>query len=110
MHRASKTIHVDDTLMYIPFPRMVRAVGLGDAVSFHPTLAKALEKRAGATRDFERWAEGLAERWRDAENLCAAHTAALLGSTNRGTSIRDRILKALDKVRGTLKSHERKYG
>jgi hypothetical protein len=110
MHRASETIHVDDTLMYIPFPRMVRAIGLGDAVSFHPTLAKALEKRAGATLDFQQWAEGLAERWRNAENLCAAHTAALLGSKNRGASIHDRILKALDKVRGTLKSHERKYG
>ena len=110
MHRASRTIHVDDTLMYVPFPRALRAVGLGDSVSFHPTLGKALQKRGGAASDFRQWAEGLAERWRDAENLCAAHTAALLGHRNQGASIHDRILHALDKVSRTLKAHERRHG
>ena len=83
LHRASKTIHVDDTLMYVRLPRLMRVVGLPDAMSFHPTLAKALEKRAGAANDFRDWAEELAERWRDAENLCAAHTATLTSRKNQ---------------------------
>jgi hypothetical protein len=110
LHRASNTIHVDDTLMYVRLPRLMRVVGLPDAMSFHPTLAKALEKRAGAAKDFRDWAEELTERWRDAENLCAAHTAALTARKNQGPSIHARLVKALGKVERTLAAHERKYG
>lgn len=110
LHRASMTIHSDDTLMYFRLPGLMRKVGLGDSLSFHPTLAKALEKREGAAGDFREWAVELIERWKDAENLCAAHTAALLGRNNRGDSIRSRLLEALDKVSNTLDTHEKRYG
>jgi hypothetical protein len=110
LHRASKTIHVDDTLTYVRLPRLMRMFGLPDAMSFHPTLAKALEKRAGAARDFGDWAEELAERWRDAENLCAAHTATLTARKNQGPSIHARLVKAIRRVEGTLTAHEQKYG
>lgn len=110
LHRASKTIHVDDTLTYVRLPKIARAFGKTDLTIFHPTLAKVLERRAGAVADFRQWAEELAERWRDAQNLCAAHTAALLAEKNDGASIHARILQALDKVGGTLDAHEKKYG
>ena len=109
LHIASMTIHSDDTLMYFRLPALMRMFGLGDSVSFHPTLAKALEKRAGASGDFLEWANGLIESWRDAENLCAAHTAALLARDNRGESIHTRLVKALEKVSNTLNTHEKKY-
>jgi hypothetical protein len=109
-HVASKTIHVDDTLMYIQFPKLLRAFGQVDLLSFHPTLARALEKRAGASADFRHWAEELVERWRDAQNLCAAHSAVLTADRNRGVSIHARILRALDRVGRTLDAHERKHG
>jgi hypothetical protein len=102
LHRASRTIHVDDTLMYVRLPMPVRVLGFRDVLLFHPTLRQALEKRKGAGQDFRDWAEELAERWRDAENLCAAHTTALTAAQNRGASLHDRILAALDKVSGTL--------
>jgi len=98
LHRASRTIHVDDTLMYLRLPLPVRMLGHADIVFFHPALYLALEKREGAGRDFRDWAEELADRWRDAENLCAAHAGVLLAAENRGASIRDRILAALDRV------------
>jgi len=63
----------------------------------------------GAAADFREWANELIDRWQDAENLCAAHTAALLAQDNKGESIHTRLLKALDKISGILKSHERKY-
>ena len=83
---------------------------LGDSVSFHPTLAKALEQRAGAAQDFRNWAGELIENWGEAENLCAAHTAALLATENRGASIGERIKSALARVETTLATHERQYG
>lgn len=110
LHRGSKTIHVDDTLMYIRLPKALGRLGPRDVTRFHPTLAKALEKRPEAASDFRTWAEELAARWGEAENLCAAHTAALIGRKNRGASIHTRLLKSLDKVDATLKAHERKHG
>lgn len=102
-HRASRTIHVDDTLMYVRLPLPARVLGFQDTLLFHPTLRQALEKRNGAGRDFREWAEELAADWRDAENLCAAHTTALIAAKNRGATIHDRILAALEKVSGTLR-------
>lgn len=110
LHRASKTIHVDDTIMYIRLPGLIRALGLNDSMSFHPTLAKALETRPGATQDFRNWASELSSAWRDADNLCAAHTATLLASKNEGAAIHARLDKALQSVESKLTAHERKYG
>lgn len=108
-HPASKTIHVDDTLMYIRLPLLMRFFGLREAFSFHLTLAKVLQKRPGAAQEFREWAGELADQWQDAENLCAAHTATLLGEDG-DAPIAERILKALDKAESTLKAHERKFG
>ena len=108
-HPESKSIHVDDTLMYIRLPGLMRFFGLSDPVSFHLTLSKVLEKRPGASQEFREWATEIAESWKSAENLCAAHTATLLDQT-QNTSISERIIKALDKVEPALKSHERRYG
>lgn len=108
-HPSSRTIHVDDTLMYIRLPLLLRFFGLPDSLSFHPTLAKVLEKRPGAVHDFRRWANELADNWQDARNLCAAHTATLMVKDQQ-TSIRDRIVEALNKVEPKLLTHEHKYG
>lgn len=110
LHKASGTIHVDDTLMYIQLPLPLRLLGKPDLLSFHPTLSRALEKRAGAAADFRSWAEELIERWGQAQNLCAAHTAALKAAENPGDALHKRLRKALTRVAGTLRSHQRKYG
>ncbi|NRB41478.1 MAG: hypothetical protein HRU20_23905 [Pseudomonadales bacterium] len=108
-HKASKTIHSDDTLMYVALPGLLGMMKKPE-ITFHMTLAKTLEKRAGAVKDFRRWSRQLAEQWSDAENLCAAHSATLLGSENRSPSISNRILNALQKVDKTLQAHEKKFG
>lgn len=109
-HRASRTIHVDDTLMYLRLPRAARVLGKTGVLSFHPALAQALERRSSASSDFRRWAEALIVRWENAENLCAAHTGTLTAAKNRGASINTRLVKALQKAGRTLDKHERKYG
>jgi len=105
LHKPSKTIHVDDTLMYTKLPKPI-----GETVSFHLTLAKTLEKRAGAAADFQAWAAELINDWGDAENLCTAHTHALLAAKNNGASIKDRIQAALTKVEKKLEKHQKQYG
>jgi hypothetical protein len=109
-HPASNTIHVDDTLMFVRLPKLANTLGIANPLVFHPTLSRALQPRAGAAQDFRQWAGDIAERWQRVENLCAAHTAPLLGQKAGKRSIGARILAALDKVEPTLAKHERKYG
>lgn len=108
-HKASKTIHSDDTLMYLQLPGLLGKLKKPE-IEFHMTLPLTLEKRTGAAEDFRTWATQLAEQCSDAENFCAAHSATLLGSENRSASIADRILAALRKVEKTLRRHEKKFG
>lgn len=110
MHMASHTIHVDDTFMYLELPLPMRLLGWKDSLGFHPTLARALERRAGAASEFRDWARELIEEWGDAENLCAAHTAPLLARANSGLSIRERLKKALKRCEPKLRLHERRFG
>jgi len=110
LHRASRTLHVDDTLMYIRFPRLLALLGLRDSLGFHPTLSMALEKRAGAAAEFREWAGELIELGKGVENLCAAHSSNLLARDNRGASIETRLQRALRRCRLRLSAHERRYG
>lgn len=110
MHRSSKTIHVDDTFMYIRPPILKKWFELPAALSFHPTLAQALQRRTDATQEFKAWAEQLTDHWGYAENLCAAHTTPLLKVNNKGASIKKRMQKALRNVNIILLLHKRWYG
>ena len=108
-HMASKTIHSDDTLMYLQLPGLLGKVKKPE-VSFHMTLSKTLEKRAGAVKAFRTWATELTHAWHDAEHLCAAHSAAYLGRDKPAGELASKILLALDKVEKVLKAHEKKFG
>ena len=108
-HKASKTIHADDTLMYLQLPGLLGKI-MKPEITFHMTLPQTLEKRAGAVKDFRAWVTRLVGQWSDAENLCAAHSAVLLGSESNSVSIANRVLTALQKVEKTLQSHEKKFG
>lgn len=109
LHRASRTLHVDDTFTYMRLPWPIRLLAPAGLLRIHMTLPKALEQRAGAARDFRRWVEEFSERCRDIENLCAAHTSVLT-RTQPGTSISALLRNALDKAEGTLRAHELRYG
>src|SRR5688572_24636763 len=52
LHRASGTLHVDDTLSFMDLP-------LVGGLKFHPTLRFALQKRPGAAAEFRAWAKEL---------------------------------------------------
>ncbi|MCP4503314.1 MAG: hypothetical protein GY822_25540 [Deltaproteobacteria bacterium] len=102
LHPSSRSLHVDDTLTFSKTP----IVG---GFNFHLTMAKALEKRAGAAGDFRRWAKELATACVDVDHLCAAHTGRYSPSAGE-ISVSKSILAALDGKEKILKAHERKYG
>lgn len=104
-HHKSRSLHVDDTLMYVNLPRAAKLV-VGKPIAFHPTLPMALEKRAGAAQDFRDWARELGERFAFTGHVCTAHTASLSVST----SLKELVDAALKRVEPILKLHERKYG
>jgi hypothetical protein len=105
-HPASKTLHVDDTILYLKLPWLVRAFKR-DVFRLHPTLAKVLERRKGATADFRAWAQETSERLQRVENLCAAHMTTLLARDNQGASIAERFEAAVLGVDGKLRAHDR---
>lgn len=107
-HRSSRTLHVDDTICYWRLPKLVRAVK-EDLIGFHPSLAKVLERRAGAASDFRAWTEELIAHSRDLENLCTAHLHVLT-SRDHGPSIATRIQKAVRELDGKLAAHEKRFG
>jgi hypothetical protein len=109
LHRASGTIHVDDTINHFRLPGPLRLV-MGEMTGFHPTLAKALQRRPGAADDFRRWARELTGSWGDAKNLCAAHNTALIATKNGGAPVRARLEAALEKAEPVLQKHARRFG
>jgi hypothetical protein len=107
-HKKSKTIHVDDTLMYLQLPGLLSALKPPE-VSFHMTLSKTLERRKVAADDFRLWVADVAEQWSAAEVLCAAHSSTLFVK-NQSPSIAAKIMTALQRAETTLKHHEKKFG
>ncbi|MFT5814806.1 MAG: hypothetical protein ACI9VT_002575 [Psychroserpens sp.] len=107
-HLASKTIHVDDTLMFLKLPGLL-GVLKSPEVSFHMTLSKTLEQRKGAADDFRLWVAQIAEQWSEAEVLCAAHSETLIVK-NKSPSIAAMIMIALQREEKKLRHHQQKFG
>ncbi|MFT5897636.1 MAG: hypothetical protein ACI97K_000270 [Glaciecola sp.] len=106
-HLASKTIHVDDTLMFLKLPGLL-GVLKSPEVSFHMTLSRTLERRKGAADDFRLWVAQIAEQWSDAEVLCAAHSQTLI-VRNESPSIAAMIMTALKREELTLRRHQNQF-
>ncbi|WP_299073142.1 hypothetical protein [uncultured Paraglaciecola sp.] len=107
-HIASKTIHVDDTLMFLKLPGLL-GVLKSPELSFHMTLSNTLERRESAADDFRLWVAQIAEQWSEAEVLCAAHSQILVVK-NTSPSIAAMIMTALQREEKILKRHQKKYG
>jgi hypothetical protein len=103
LHRASKTLHVDDTLSWSNVPLL-------GGLRFHPTLRFVLQKRAAAAADFRAWAETLIASCQGLQHVCTAHGRALPPQPMPEPSIAERVRSALGRVQGVLRRHERRYG
>lgn len=73
-HKASKTLHVDDTINLIPVPRLLKRFFPKPRVFLHPTMSKALLPETGSVCDLRNWVQDLAAQCQDLRHLCAAHS------------------------------------
>ena len=106
-HRASGTVHSDDTLNVLDLPSLLQKMVPGPKLRFHPKLAEGLEKRAGAAADYMCWATDLARDWADTQIICAAHNGILdLTDETFGEAIEN----ALEYASDTLDQHRETYG
>ena len=104
-HRASGTIHVDDTFNYLDKGFPLSATPLTGKLAFHPTLGKALEHRAGAADEFREWAIDLGIDWADARRIATAHNAAL----ELDGDFPERVGAALGEVKSVLDRHRARH-
>jgi hypothetical protein len=106
-HRESGIVHVDDTLNVLAAPGFLGKLLPQSKLRFHPQLAKALQKRAGAADDYDRWARDLAEAWSGTPIVCAAHSA--IRKLPEG-GWQNEVTGALADVEKTLSSHRAAHG
>ena len=102
MHRSSRALHVDDTLMFTKLPFI-------GGLAFHMSLKPVLERRPGAVSEFRAWAEELIELCGGVEQLCTAHAKPLPPSTSEGFDLAAEVRGALAKVDKVLRQHQAKY-
>lgn len=107
LHRASGTVHVDDTFVYLRKGFPLSLLPFTGRLGFHPTLAKALEPRAGAADDLREWAIDLGVDWADARRVAAAHNAVLELDRKK---LPDLIGEALGRVKPVLDAHRAAHG
>ncbi|MEM7160525.1 MAG: hypothetical protein AAF799_47250 [Myxococcota bacterium] len=100
-HKPSATLHVDDTLNWMPFP-------LGNRLAFHPSLKGVLERRPGATADFRTWAEEFIARCDSVRQVCTAHAKLAPVADDPPGGIAQRVREALGRVEKVLVAHEQR--
>lgn len=107
LHRASGTLHVDDTLVYLDKGPPLSLLPLTGRLGFHPTLKKALHPQAGAADAFREWAIALGVDWAATRRIAAAHNAVLEIEDGQ---FPDLIGAALGRVKPVLDAHRERYG
>lgn len=80
-HQESRTIHIDDTVMYFDKPAFLfRCMGHshGDMAFWAGGLKKGLKVSASAPADFKGFIESIIADW-DFDNMCTAHVGNRIG-------------------------------
>jgi len=97
IHRATKTLHVDDTINYVALPFVKK-------LNFHPSLGGVLERRKDAAAEFRDWARELIDRCKTVEHICTAHMR--LPAPGQFSPIADELGRALQRAEKKLAKHE----
>lgn len=106
IHRASKAMHVDDTLNWVE-PLIGSKPG---KLKFHPTLRFVLHSRAGAALEFREWVEELVTLCQDVEFVCTAHGPDAAPSRLNGDRLVQAVRAAYQETHPILDKHQAKHG
>lgn len=104
-HKESKTLHVDDTLIYIeastwPFDLLWQPGSL----IFNPSMIIGLNPNSDAPLQFYNWMIKMLNDW-DVENLCTAHIGVKVGGAH--TAIQELVNNSEKLFQGLSKLHDR---
>lgn len=78
-HKPSRTIHVDDTIMYFENPGFVlRMLCKSHGTMEFWTLKDGLRHTEAAPTEFKAWVQRMIDDW-DFDNICTAHTGNKIG-------------------------------
>jgi hypothetical protein len=93
-HRASKTVHIDDTVCYFENPGLLlKAVGKKhDHMEFHMSMSgPGLRPAPDSPKIFKNWVLDILKDW-DFDNMCTAHTGNKIGGAKE--ALRNTLEKA----------------
>lgn len=99
-HRASKTLHVDDTVNYVALPLVKK-------LNFHPSLGGVLQRRKEAAQEFRDWAGELIERCKTVQHICTAHMRR--PDPGQFSPIAEELRQALRRAEKKLARHEQSF-
>lgn len=106
-HPASRTVHVDDTIMYAEKPGfLLRLFGYKEgAMAFHPSIkGPGLHPTAEAPYLFRDWMRKLLNDWRF-DNICCAHLGVKMGGAHADVAT---LLNNADSLFAKLSEKNRK--
>jgi hypothetical protein len=102
-HAPSRTIHVDDTIMFFKQPGCVlRLLGKADGTMEFWDLKKGLRPTEQAPAEFQAWVEKLLHDW-DFDNICTAHTGNKVGGAKQ--QLRDALRDSASLLSACAKRH-----
>lgn len=100
-HAPSKSLHVDDTVMYFHDPSFVmKLTGIkAQQLDFHRTFkGVGLYHTPEAPRQFQSWVQKVIDDW-DFDNICCAHTEAKIGGARQALQrLLDSCASTFDKL------------
>jgi len=106
-HPDSGTVYVDDTLSRADLPFPFSGLPMSGRLDFHPTLAQALDDRAGAADAFREWVMDIGVRWADARRIAMAHKSIL--DLTAGRDLPRLLGEALGRVKPVLDRHRERF-
>jgi hypothetical protein len=107
-HKASKTIHLDDTVMYFEHPSTILKLAgkKADQMEFHMSMeGPGLYPAPDAPDLFKNWVKDILQDW-DFDNLCCAHIGRKIGGAK--AQLRDSLEKADPIFHKLKKKHQDK--
>lgn len=104
-HSESKTLHVDDTLIYIEAATWPISLLLqSGSLIFHPSIIIGLNKNPEAPLQFYDWMKKMLRDWH-MQNLCTAHIGVKVGGAHK--AIQDLVNNTEKLFQGLSELHNR---
>jgi hypothetical protein len=101
-HKASRVLHVDDTLTQAP--------SLLGGLSLHPSLGRVLQKRPGAATEFREWTQELLKLIEKTDYLATAHLRKLPGQDGQVDDLIEQVRSAIRRVDKKVQRHQQRFG